>query len=178
MQFPPWMGKTPWRRKGQPTPVILPGESHGQRNLAVYSPQGCKESDMIEAADHGKAPWGQTQAKPPSEGEMWKENFLLPARLASSLSLMCAWGHLGPCSLGQAGPDECTQPTHRTMRNVFVVLNHYVLWWFLMWQKLTNTAPLIKLLFYPEFCPQGSLWKNYEVRKICLWRYQPPTLEP
>ena len=32
----------PWRRKWQPTPVFLPGESHGQRSLVGYSPQGCK----------------------------------------------------------------------------------------------------------------------------------------
>ena len=42
-----WNGKIPWRRKGQPTPAFLPGEFHGQRNLAGYSPWGCKESDMI-----------------------------------------------------------------------------------------------------------------------------------
>ena len=35
--FDPWVRKIPWRRKGQPTPVFLPGESHGQRNLAGYS---------------------------------------------------------------------------------------------------------------------------------------------
>ena len=39
-----------WRRKGQPTPVLLPGESHGQRGLAGYSPWGHKESDMTEHA--------------------------------------------------------------------------------------------------------------------------------
>ena len=32
--FPPWVGKIPWRRKWQPTPVFLPGEFHGQRSLA------------------------------------------------------------------------------------------------------------------------------------------------
>ena len=32
-----WVGKIPWRRKWQPTPVFLPGESHGQRSLAGYS---------------------------------------------------------------------------------------------------------------------------------------------
>ena len=31
-------GKIPWRRKWEPTPVFLPGESHGQRSLAGYSP--------------------------------------------------------------------------------------------------------------------------------------------
>ena len=43
--FSPWVGKVPWRWKWQPTPVFLPGESHGQRRLADYSPKGCKESD-------------------------------------------------------------------------------------------------------------------------------------
>ena len=36
--FDPWVGKIPWRRARQPTPVFLPGESHGQRSLAGYSP--------------------------------------------------------------------------------------------------------------------------------------------
>ena len=46
--FNPWVGKVPWRRAWQPTPVFLPGESHGQRSLVGYSPWGRKESDMIE----------------------------------------------------------------------------------------------------------------------------------
>ena len=41
--FDPWVGKIPWRRKWQPTPVFLPGKSHGQRSLAGYSPWGSKE---------------------------------------------------------------------------------------------------------------------------------------
>ena len=43
--FGPWVQKIPWRRAWQATPVFLPGESHGQRNLAGYSPWGHKESD-------------------------------------------------------------------------------------------------------------------------------------
>ena len=39
-RFNPWVGKVPWRRKWQPTPVFLPGESHGLRSLVGYSPQG------------------------------------------------------------------------------------------------------------------------------------------
>ena len=46
-RFNPWIRKIPWRRKWQPTPLFLPGKSHGQRNLAGYSPWGCKESDTI-----------------------------------------------------------------------------------------------------------------------------------
>jgi len=40
--------KIPWRRTWQPTPVSMPGESHGQRSLAGYSPKGCKELDTTE----------------------------------------------------------------------------------------------------------------------------------
>ena len=36
----------------QPTPVFLPGESHGQKSLAGYSLEGCKESDMTEMTYH------------------------------------------------------------------------------------------------------------------------------
>ena len=39
-------------RQWQPTPVFLPGESHGQRSLADYSPWGCKELDMTERLIH------------------------------------------------------------------------------------------------------------------------------
>ena len=46
--FSPWVGKTPWRRDWQSTPVFLPGESHGQRSLGGYSPWGLKESDANE----------------------------------------------------------------------------------------------------------------------------------
>ena len=38
----------PWRRKWQPTPISLPGESHGQKSLVGYSPWVCKESDTTE----------------------------------------------------------------------------------------------------------------------------------
>jgi len=48
-RVPSWVGKIPWRRAWQPTPVFLPGESHEQRSLAGYSPQGHKESDTTEA---------------------------------------------------------------------------------------------------------------------------------
>ena len=43
-----WLGKIPWRSKWLPTPVFWPGEFHGQRSLASYSPWGCKESHMTE----------------------------------------------------------------------------------------------------------------------------------
>ena len=42
------IGGISWRRKPQPTLLFLPGESHGQRSLAGYSPRGRKESDTTE----------------------------------------------------------------------------------------------------------------------------------
>ena len=36
-EFNPWVGKIPWKRAWQPTPVFFPGESHGQRSLVGYS---------------------------------------------------------------------------------------------------------------------------------------------
>ena len=46
-RFNPWVGKIPWRREYQPT-LFVPGEFHGQRSLAGFSPWGRKELDMTE----------------------------------------------------------------------------------------------------------------------------------
>ena len=43
-----WAGEIPWRREWQPTPVFLPGKSHGQRRLVGYSPWGHKELDTTK----------------------------------------------------------------------------------------------------------------------------------
>ena len=42
LRLNPWVGKISWRRKWRPTPVFLPGEFHGQRSMAGYSPWGNK----------------------------------------------------------------------------------------------------------------------------------------
>ena len=57
----PWVGKIPWRRKWQPTPVFMPGKSHGPRNLVGYSPWGHKESDMTERLLYYSFPHGLSQ---------------------------------------------------------------------------------------------------------------------
>ena len=53
--FDPWVWKIPWRRKWQPTPVFLPGESHGQRSLVGYSPWGCEELDTTKWLNNNNA---------------------------------------------------------------------------------------------------------------------------
>ena len=47
-----WVGTIPWRRKWPPTPVFLPGKSHGQKSLVSYSPWGRQESLMTQQLNH------------------------------------------------------------------------------------------------------------------------------
>ena len=47
-----WVGKILWKREWLPTLVFLPGEFHGQKSLAIYSPWGCKESDTTQRLTH------------------------------------------------------------------------------------------------------------------------------
>ena len=47
--FDPWVRTIPWRVEWQPTPVLLPGESHGRGSLVGHSPWGHKESSRTEA---------------------------------------------------------------------------------------------------------------------------------
>ena len=51
-EFDPWIWKIPWKREWLPTPLFLPGESHGQKSLLGYSPWGYKEMDMTEQLTH------------------------------------------------------------------------------------------------------------------------------
>ena len=46
--FNPWVGKIPWKRKWQPTPVFLPGKSYGQRSLSGHSPSVAKNQTTTE----------------------------------------------------------------------------------------------------------------------------------
>ena len=77
--FNPWVRKIPWRRAWQPILVFFPGESHGQRSLAGYSPWGRKELDTTEATQHASthtkrgmgSPGGSAIKNPPATQEMW-----------------------------------------------------------------------------------------------------------
>ena len=52
--FNPWVGKIPWRKEWEPSPVLLSGEFHGQRSLAGYSPWDHKESDTTQQLNNNK----------------------------------------------------------------------------------------------------------------------------
>ena len=53
----PWVGKIPWKRKRQPTPVLLPGKSHGQSSLVGYSPWGRKERTWSSDFTYSLTTW-------------------------------------------------------------------------------------------------------------------------
>ena len=55
--FDPWVGKIPWRRKWQSTPVFLSAKFHGQKSLVGYNPWGCKK------VEHDLATTDQTRQK-------------------------------------------------------------------------------------------------------------------
>ena len=79
-RFHPWVGKIPWRRAGQPTPIFLPGESHGQRSLGGYSLRGHKESDMTERLSmytHIHASYKDTSGSEGLEALIPREGILL-----------------------------------------------------------------------------------------------------
>ena len=80
--FNPWVGKIPWRRKWQPTPVFLSGESQGQRSLADYSPKGYKDSDITKCACTHTL---RVKRKPPRCDDV-KDNIL-----QSMLSFCLSW---------------------------------------------------------------------------------------
>ena len=76
-----WVWNSPWRSKWQPTPVFLPGEFHGQKSMAGYSPQGHKELDMTKhilekaMAPHSstlawKIPWTEAPGRLQSMGSL------------------------------------------------------------------------------------------------------------
>ena len=68
--FDPWVRKIPWRGKWQPTPVFLPEKSHGQRNLAGYSPWLARElrHDLVTKQQQRK----ETRMTCPWTSERWQ----------------------------------------------------------------------------------------------------------
>ena len=58
-RFDSWVGMVPWRRKWQPTPVFLPGKSHGQRSPAGWSMES-RELDTTEQLNNNNSEYEQT----------------------------------------------------------------------------------------------------------------------
>ena len=98
-----------WRRKWQPTPVFLPGESHGWRNLMGYNPRGCKESDTTErlhfhfslsciGEGNGNSLQFSCLENPRDGGTCWAAVFgVTQSQTQTDLAAAAAAKGLGPC---------------------------------------------------------------------------------
>ena len=86
-RFNSWIRKIPWRRKGQPTPVFLPGKSRGQRSLVAYSPWGHKESDTTEG-------WASGTSVSKSR-KRWTSQIKKRERISSCFSFVWAFNRVG-----------------------------------------------------------------------------------
>ena len=82
-RFSFWVGKIPWRRAWQPTPVFLPREFHGQRSLVGQGLYGGKESDTTEVTEHAGM-----------QGRMSHLQIVSQSRL----QLSRPWVSLSPCA--------------------------------------------------------------------------------
>ena len=76
-KFDPWVRKIPWRRKWQPTPVFLFGQSHGQRSLVAYSPWGHQRvrddlGTKQQSHSPGLCPNHLLKTLPPNNITLWK----------------------------------------------------------------------------------------------------------
>ena len=77
-----WVGKIPWRRAWQPTPVFLPGESHGQRSLVGCSSWGHTELDITEWLTHQATSWKHTH--------FFSRKFLISS-VFNKFEISCSW---------------------------------------------------------------------------------------
>ena len=86
--FNPRVRKIPWRRVWQPTPVFLPGKSHGRRSQAGYSPWGCKRV-RHDLATKQQQP--RLLAREPALGQEQPALKILP--LGASWGVFVTWSH-------------------------------------------------------------------------------------
>ena len=91
--FSPWGRKIPWRRKWQPTPVFLPGKSHGQRSLADYSPWGHKRVRHHWATKHSTNKIQRIKSIPPHAQKPLDILNITYFSLLSHLLFACALFH-------------------------------------------------------------------------------------
>ena len=104
LRLNPWVGKIRWRRKWLPTPVLLPGEPHGQRGDWRAMVHRIKESNTIEATYHLASP---RQSYPADRAALRKHSLPFPQLL--SLQKGQAPPSLWGCNLGEVS-EALTQP--------------------------------------------------------------------
>ena len=163
--FDPWVEKIPLRRIQQPTPVFLPGESHGQRGLAGYSlrncnPWGHKEMDMI-SDKIGRALTGLIASSPVHSAPVNKLKPSLLQGLDAVTAYSSAWVSV-PCqpvkSFKQANCILSWWPRQPTLLMLQILLSTTIAH-SLCWQVQNLCGPV-----WP--CLAGNVLLSWDVSKV------------
>ena len=124
-EFNPWVRKIPWRRKWQPTPVLLPGKSHGWRSLVGYSLWGHRQSDTTERTFSTNL-WTQLPIRPEFQPCLITRNlsdFHMSKSLSTKLSLLSIFSpHLTLSLFGQppsSNPISCPIVFSNSQNNIY-----------------------------------------------------------
>ena len=119
--FNPWVGKIPWRRAWQPTPVFLSGRSHGPRSLAGCSPWGRKELDTTE----GLSLWTRSGCI----GLWAPEDYILPSVMdPSALCPLCGQRQVHIPWVNQWINEQWVQRPSRAKSNA-TLSAAWISWW-------------------------------------------------
>ena len=95
----PWrVRKIPWRRAWQPTPVFLLGESHGQRSLEGYRPQGCTELDTAEVTEHTHLRLTRRWVRNATPENLVCYSFMIKGKAGRGRDLCPSWGDMSHAS--------------------------------------------------------------------------------
>ena len=122
--FDSWVGKIPWSKKWQLTPVLLPEKLHGQRSLVGYSPRGCKASNTTKRLNMQVFAILSKERKKNSTKSTWRHAFL---SFRSFISYVLEW----PFSVNRqrflSWRHSCAQIKRKLMQNkidISKILSH------------------------------------------------------
>ena len=139
-RFNPWVGKIPCRKKWQPTPVFLPGESHGQRSLAGYSGESMGSQSRTRLSDWKAEQHKQLiqintrENKPPDQkmGKRPKQTFLQRRHFVVVQSPWRVWLFTTPWTVAHQASLSFTisQSLPKFMSTAPVMLSNHLILWF------------------------------------------------
>ena len=114
--------EVPWRRKWQPTPVLLAGKSHGQRSLVGYSPWGHRGLDMTERLNDSKQKGHQIHCLPCkcASRDRWTQLgvFKHPEEHLAGSAMVLSLGCTAVSTSGLPKVYQCPGPTHGQLNPV------------------------------------------------------------
>ena len=125
--FDPWVGKVPWRRAWQPTPVFLPGESHGQRSLVGSRSWGRRESDTTEWLSTAPGDAARRRVSPLSSSDPCSRR---PGHVCSPQAHLCAPSLVSFCFSRPSNNTSLTESLNSAFKSAWGLFSYLALiWW-------------------------------------------------